>query len=134
MRTESFLWAGIHSIVWVTNQHTDTQDFSVQHLSTLTLDIKDNLDGVNQFDAPPADVIPGLTVVASAVAGLDDSDGVSLSWTDELSFFVQTVSALAHRWVGITAAAESHWASFDDVSWWTHWQSYITGGIWWRED
>lgn len=48
-------------------------------VNKLTLDIKVNLSRVNEVDAPPADIIPGLTVVQSTVAGLDVRDGVRLS-------------------------------------------------------
>lgn len=48
-------------------------------VNKLTLDIKVNLSRVNEVDAPPADIIPGLTVVQSTVAGLDVRDGVLLS-------------------------------------------------------
>lgn len=75
-----------------------------------------NLSRLHEVVAPPADIVPGLTVVHSAVAGLDVGDGVTLSGADKVSVFIQTVSSLRHRWAGITAAGESYRTSFDDVS------------------
>lgn len=46
-------------------------------VGTLTLDIKVDLSGVDPVIASPADIIPGLTVVVSAVDGLDVRDGVA---------------------------------------------------------
>lgn len=44
-----------------------------------TLDVEENLSGVNEVDAPPADAVPGLTVVQTTVSGLDVRDVVTLS-------------------------------------------------------
>lgn len=101
--------------------------------NVLTLDINMNLSGAGGVEAIPADIVGGLAVVESAVAGLDGGDGVNLSYTDKLSVLVQAVSTVAHRWVSVAAAGQIHRAfRRDAIRRRTHCQCDSSGSIWFR--